>query len=256
MTQNEHDIRQGGSSAHDRSNADVNELAQQFSNVARALQSHDDTGQMLAEVVASAVRLIPGVDDASISVVIDRRSVLSQHPSGPLPEQVDAIQTEVGQGPCLDSVYEHQTTRVPDMATEPRWPLFVRRAAALGAASMLAFQLYVEGDNLGALNLYARRPHAFDDESERVGLLFASHAAVAFANAQHIDELHHAVQTRDVIGQAKGILMERYNLTAVQAFQALVRVSQHGNTKILSVATDLTRTRRLPQRNHSPDPSR
>lgn len=140
------------------------------------------------------------------------------------------------------------------MATELRWPLFARRAAD----SMLAFQLYVDGDNLGALNLYARRPNAFDDESEQVGLLFASRAAVAFAFAfaQQIDGLHQADQTRDVIGQAKGILMSRYNLTAAQGFQALVRASQHGNTKILSVATDLTQTRRLSPRNRSPDPSR
>lgn len=225
--------------------ADINELAHEFSEVARALQAKDDTDEMLDEVVTAAVRLIPGVDDASISVVTGRRAVSSQHPTSDLPAHVDAVQTELGEGPCLDAAYEHHTVHVPDMATEQRWPRFARRAAELGAASMLAFQLYVEGDNLGALNLYSRHPNAFDNESEQVGLLFASHAAVAFADAQHIDQLARAVETRDLIGQAKGILMERYGITAQQAFRALARVSQHRNEKLTTVAAELTDTGQL-----------
>jgi ANTAR domain len=78
---------------------------------------------------------------------------------------------------------------------------------------LLELQLYVEKDNLGALNLYSYRPDAFDDESEHVGLMFASPAAVAFADAQRIDQLNHKAATRDLIGQAQGILMERYNIS-------------------------------------------
>lgn len=249
-----HPSPQGQPSAEDHGTADINELAQDFADVARALQAHTDTDEMLNEVVAAAVGLIPGVDEGSISVVVGRRQVSSQHPSSDLPEQVDAVQTEVGEGPCLDAVYEHQTVRVPDMANEQRWPLFSRRAADLGAASMLSFQLYVEGDNLGALNLYSRQPNAFNDDSEQVGLLFASHAAVAFADAQHIDHLRAAVTTRDLIGQAKGILMERYQIDGEQAFRLLTRISQSTNNKIRTIAAQLVTTgqvegfRRLSQR--------
>jgi len=245
MSGKQHASDRGKPSAQDQGSADVNVLAQQFAQMARSLQAQDDSGDMLDEVVAAAVRLIPGVDEGSISVVIGRQEVTSRHPSGDLPKLVDAVQTEVGEGPCLDAVYEQQTVRVPDMTHERRWPNFARRAAALGAASMLSFQLYVEGDNLGALNLYSRQPNGFDDESEQVGLLFASHAAVAFADAQQLEQLTAAIDTRDLIGQAKGILMERYNLDADQAFRLLTRISQHTNHKIRTLAQELVTTRTI-----------
>jgi transcriptional regulator with GAF, ATPase, and Fis domain len=232
----------GRPSLEDAGTALVNVLADRLSDLARTLQAHTDTEEVLAEVVAAAVRLIPGAEEASISVVVARRSVSSRFPTGELPNQVDALQEETGQGPCLDAVYEQRTVRVSDMATDERWPEFAARAAEVGAASMLSFQLYVEGDNLGALNLYSRQPDAFTDESEHVGLLFASHAAVAFAGAQHMDHLHVGMATRDLIGQAKGILMERYKVTADQAFRMLVRVSNDTNRPLRSVAGELART--------------
>jgi len=97
---------------------------------------------------------------------------------------VDALQEETGQGPCLDEAYEQETVRVSDMAAEQRWPLFVGRAADAGAGGMLSFQLYVEGDDLGALNLYSHRAGVFDDEAGHVEPLFAAHAAVAYAGAR------------------------------------------------------------------------
>ncbi|MBP2384242.1 ANTAR domain-containing protein [Brachybacterium sacelli] len=111
---------------------------------------------------------------------------------------------------------------------------------------MLAFQLYVENDNLGALNLFSTRASAFTDESEHVGLLFATHAAIAFAATQKHDQMHRALAGRDVIGQAKGILMERYGVTAEQAFLVLARISQENSTKLHDVATGLVSTRVTP----------
>jgi len=221
------------------------ELAQQLSEVSRSLQSQHDIDLMLDELVRAAVALIPGTDKGSISVVTGRSAVTSQSPSGDLPRRVDAVQAELGEGPCLDAVFDQQTIQVPDMAHEQRWPRFAAAAAEAGAASMLSFQLYVEKDNLGALNLYSYRPNAFDDESEHVGLMFASHAAVAFADAQKIDQLNHKAATRDLIGQAKGILMERYNISSDRAFAVLVRVSQHNNRKLRDVAEELVSSRQL-----------
>ena len=187
---------------------------------------------MLAEIIAAAVAIVPRVDEGSVSVVTGRRSIGSQAPTGDLPMQVDALQEETQQGPCLDAAYEQQTVRVPgDMASETRWPEFARRASQAGAASMLSLQLYVEGDNLGALNLYSRTPNAFDDESEQVGLLFVSHAAVAFAGVRKEAQLAQAVVSRDLIGQAKGILMERYKISPERAFLVLTRVSQKATGK-------------------------
>ena len=227
--------------------AELDQLAHQLSELARTLEAEDDTDAMLDELVSAAVAQIPGVDEGSISVVVARRDVSSQSPSSDLPARVDALQTETGQGPCLDAVYQEKVVRVPDMASETRWPKFARRAAEAGAASMLSFQLWVEGDNLGALNLYGRTPKAFSEESEQVGLLFVSHAAVAMASAQRRDQLIAGLATRDLIGQAKGILMERHKIDAQRAFSLLVRVSQQRNRKLRDVASELTATGKLSQ---------
>jgi GAF domain-containing protein len=231
---------QGEPSAKDTgTTAGEDVLAGALSRLARELQQEDDPDALLAEVVAAAVQLIPGTDEGSISAVTDRRHITSQAPSSELAREVDALQEETGEGPCLDAVYEQQTVRVPDMATEERWPHFAQRATDAGAASMLSFQLFVEGDNLGALNLYSRTAGAFTDESEHVGLLFASHAAVAFAGARKQRTLSRALDTRDVIGMAKGILMERYTLTPDRAFQVLVRGSQQSQRKLRDIAEEL-----------------
>ena len=226
--------------------ADLNQLAKDFGDLARSLEEHDDSDVMLAEIIAAAVAMVPGVDEGSVSVVTGRRNIGSHAPTGDLPAQVDALQEETQQGPCLDSAYEQLTVRVDDMASETRWPEFARRASQAGAASMLSLQLYVEGDNLGALNLYSRTPHAFDDESEQVGLLFASHAAVAYAGVRKEAQLAQAVASRDLIGQAKGILMERYKISPERAFLVLTRISQGSNRKLNDIAAELVRHGTVP----------
>jgi hypothetical protein len=222
--------------------SELNELARTLSELARSLEAEDDTESMLDDLVAAAVAQIPGADEGSISIVLARKDVSSQSPSGDLPRRVDALQTETGQGPCLDAVYKEKTVQVPDMASETRWPRFARRAVEAGAGSMLSFQLWVDGDNLGALNLYGHEPHSFTEESEQVGLLFVSHAAVAMAGAQKRDQLAEGMATRDLIGQAKGILMERYKITAQQAFSLLARASQQRNKKLRDLAAELADT--------------
>ena len=217
-------------------------LATQLSELARSLEAQDDAEEMLDELVRSAVSLIPGTQEASLSVVRGRKEVSSRHPTGDLPNDVDRLQTELGEGPCLDAAFEEHTVRVPDMGAEQRWPRFAPRAAELGARSMLSFQLYVEGDNLGALNLYSREPDAFEDDSEHVGLLVASHAAIAFADAEKVRNLQRSLASRDVIGQAKGILMERFKITGDQAFMLLSRASQKSNRKLIDIAEEVAHT--------------
>ena len=156
------------------------------------------------------------------------------------------MQEEVGEGPCLETAFDQHTVLVPDLATDERWPRFSRRAAELGVRSMLSFQLYVEGDNLGALNLFSRSADAFDDRSVLVGELFAAHAAVAYSAAQRESVLERALASRELVGQAQGILMERGRLTADQAFAALQRTSQERNVKLAEVARRLVETGDLP----------
>lgn len=220
-------------------------VLEQLDRLARSLGASADTGAMLDEIVAAAVQLVPGVEDASVSLVVDRRQVTSRHRTGDLPERVDAIQTDTGEGPCLDAAYEQETVRVPDLRREQRWPHFARQAVAAGAGSMLSFQLYVQGDTLGVLNLYSRHPDAFDDESEQLGLLFAGQAALALGHARALGHLQRAVASRDLIGQARGMLMERYGIDDGAAFRVLAEVGRSTHQTLRAVAEELVTTRRL-----------
>lgn len=193
-------------------------------------------------VVTASVTMIPGAEEASISLAQRGRRVVSAAVTSDVPRRFDDLQQQTRQGPCLDAMYEHETVRVDDLAGETRWPELARRADEVGMASMLCLQLFVEGDDLGVLNLMARRPAAFTDESERIGLMYASHAAVAIAQAGKVSHLGAALVNRDVIGQAKGVLMERYKITPDRAFALLTKVSQDTNRKLLEVAEYLTVT--------------
>ncbi|MGH3985265.1 MAG: GAF and ANTAR domain-containing protein [Pseudonocardiaceae bacterium] len=241
--------QRGEPSASNRGSvAGEDQLAQQLSELARDLQERQSLQDTLKGIVQAAVDNVPGAQFAGISVVRGRRDVDTPVWTDELVRATDQAQYDTGQGPCLNSVYEEKTVRVADMRTEQRWPEFAKRAFHLGINSMLSIQLYVTGDNLGALNLYSQTTEAFDDESEHVGLLLASHAAIAMASAQQQEQLVQAITTRDLIGQAKGILMERHKITAEQAFTLLIRASQLANTKLRDVAERLTATGELAAR--------
>ncbi|MDQ2583903.1 histidine kinase [Saccharothrix yanglingensis] len=216
------------------------ELASRLGDLARYLQDQKGVEDTLQGIVDAAVDTVPGARYAGLSVVRGRGSMSTVAASDDdLVGKVDQAQIDFGQGPCLDALYDRNTVSLPDMAQERRWPEFATRAAELGVGSMLSFQLYITSDDLGALNLYSHDTNAFTDQSEQVGLLFAAHAAVAMADAQKIAGLSHAIDNRDLIGQAKGILMERHRLTGDQAFNVLVRASQQTNTKLVHVAAYL-----------------
>jgi len=226
-------------------------LGEVMSRVARQLQEeHGDVEATLQSITAAAVAAVPGAAECGISYVTGRRKVEPRAWTSELPKAIDGLQDELGEGPCLDAVWDEQVVRVDDVRTEQRWPRFAARAADLGAGSLMCFQLFVEGDNLGALNLYAREAGAFDEDSQEVGLMFAAHAAVALAGAEHEQNLHAGMHNRDVIGQAKGILMERHKITADQAFGVLARTSSLTNRKLNDIADELTSTGQLPDHRH------
>lgn len=224
-------------------------LGEAMSRVARQLQEdHGDVEATLQAITAAAVGTVPHAEDCSISYVTGRRRVEPRASTGDLSRDLDELQERVGQGPCLDAVWDEEVVRVDDVAAEERWPEFAQEAARRGVGSMLCFQLFVVGNQMGAMNLYSRRPHAFDRDSEETGRVLASHAAIALAGAEHEHHLRAGIDNRDLIGQAKGILMERFRLTADQAFGVLARVSQEMNRKLVEVARELTDTGAMPER--------
>jgi GAF domain-containing protein len=227
---------------------DVHELAGKFGELARQLQDEKDVEHTLDAIVHAAVGTVPGAEHASICSVRKRCEVRTRTATSELAGKVDQAQYDTGQGPCLHTLYLQRSVRLSDMKTDQRWPEFGARAVDLGVASMLAVQLYVIGTNLGALNLLSSRPEAFDDESEQVALLFAAHAAVALAEAETVDHLETAVLSRDLIGQAKGILMERYKISGQEAFRLLVAASQATNIRLVEIARLLAETGELTTR--------
>lgn len=243
------DDEQAASLLHAGSAADTGALAGQLATLARDLQAASSSPEVLDRALAAAVDLVPGAVEGTISLVRARRTVMSAASTGPAGRRLDRLQDELGQGPCLDAAFTHRSTRVDDLAAEgDRWPDLAARADEVGLPSALCLQLSVDGDNLGALNLLGARTAAFTDASEEVGLLVAAHISVAVVGALGHENMAKGLQHRDVIGQAKGILMERHRLSADQAFDVLSRLSQDLNRKVHDVAADLAATGELPGR--------
>ena len=243
------DPAQPGSPGNHRAatSASRDHLAEQLSTLARSLKNQPDLQATLDAVVRAAVDTVPGAVGASISEIRGRREVRTLAATGELPRAVDHAQLECGEGPCLDSLYDHRTIRLSDLDAEQRWPRFVIRARELGVGSMLSVQLFVDSENLGALSLLSLQPSAFDAESEYVGVLFASHASVAMSGERAIEHLRAAMSTRELIGQAQGILMERFKITGEAAFQLLMLASQDSNRKLRDIADELVSTGQLPE---------
>lgn len=217
----------------------TNDVARHLRDLAQDMEAQPGIEEVLDGIVAAAVRLIPNASEASISLVRDRRTMESFSASSELPRSIDNVQSAVQEGPCLDAAFDEPIVRVPDLGKEVRWPLFAERAWDLGARSMLSFQLFVDGDNLGALNVYGNTVGAFEDADEQIGQLVASHAAIAFADAQNLGRLNASLINQEIVGQAKGILMERYKISSAQAFTLIDAVSTKTSMKLIDVAENI-----------------
>jgi hypothetical protein len=225
------------------------ELAAQFAGVARALHAEPTTEGTLARICELAVSVVDGCDHAGITVVRRGRPE-TVAASDDVPAKVDVLQYQTRQGPCLDAITEHRTFRSHDLAAESRWPRFAQRAAGrTGIRSMLAYRLFTDQDTLGALNLYAGKPRAFADDVLPVGAVFASHAAMAFAQAREHDQIAHleqAMTSNRVIGTAIGLLMAHRQLSSDEAFELLRTTSQLSNRKLRDLADHVVRSGDLP----------
>ncbi len=198
----------------------------------------DDTEAALRSMTKFAVDAIPGAEYATVTLVANG-TIETPVMVGDLGGQADNLQRELGEGPCIRAAVSDLTVWIDDMRTETRWPNFAAAAADLGIRSMACFFLYIDGDDSAALNLHSTEPAAFTAEARQLGELFAAHAATALGAIQEKQQLRAALGSRDIIGQAKGMIMERYRLDADEAFALLARLSQDTNTKLVEVATQI-----------------
>ena len=216
------------------------ESESEFGSLARDLAVPEDSDEVLRLVVEAAILEVDGATDAGITL-ITKHGFDTPAFTSDLVVAVDKVQYAVGEGPCVMAASEEiAVVRADDVSTDPRWPLFGERAVALGVRSMVSFQLYADADTIGALNLYSPTPNAFSDDAVNVGGLIAAHAALATAAATKTTNLRAALHNRDVIGMAKGILIERYKATPLQAFALLSAASQRAGVKLSAVADSLT----------------
>ena len=178
--------------------------------------------------------------------VVSRGELIPRATTGEPPLLLDQLQQKLGDGPCINAAKHQCVFRIEDTREDLRWPQFRAAAAQLNVRSMLCVPLWIDERGLGALSLYADEAAAFNDLHERVTTLLATFAALALAEAQHADQMHDALGNRDVIGQAKGVLMERHGITADVAFSVLSRISQAENLKVAEIARRFVETGRLP----------
>jgi GAF domain-containing protein len=225
---------------------DIGEFSRQLASAVRAMHEGSDTQSTLERAVVTATQIIDGCDLAGVSLV-QAQGIHTAAGSDDSLKRIDELQYTLGQGPCLDALQDHETVYSPDLPNDERWPQWGPLVAQeVGAESNVSYRLFTSKGSLGALNLYSRKPHAFSTDDIYSGLALAAHVAVALAAAQKEQHLTQAISNRTVIGQAEGILMERFGIDAEQAFNVLRRLSQHSNRKLHQVAEELTATRQMP----------
>ncbi|MFI8092209.1 GAF and ANTAR domain-containing protein [Streptomyces sp. NPDC086080] len=216
-----------------------------MASMARDLLAEHTLDSTLEQITRSAVDLVDGCDASGILVLREGR-VSSLAPTEQLVTESDRLQGLLREGPCFDAARPDRAERVfriPDFTRDPeRWPLFVPRCRELGVGSMMGFLLYTREEELGALNMYSRKPGVFTEDSETAGWLLASHAAVAFSTAVTEAQMQEAIATRHLIGEAMGILMGRHHITEDQAFDILRTQSQRTNVKLREVARRVCET--------------
>lgn len=201
--------------------------------------------QLLREVASFTLSAVPGADGAGVTM-LDTGEPDTIVASAQFVRDVDNIQYRLGEGPCISAAAEGRTQGSAALGEDGSWPTFGPRAAQLDINSALSLPLIVNGDVLGALNVYAHARDAFDGSAHRIGELFAGPAAIAVHNARLLEQtqrqaarLETALTNRSTIDQAIGIIMARSGVTSAEAFVRLRIMSQHQHIKLIHVAAKL-----------------
>jgi GAF domain-containing protein len=225
-------------------------LADSVSQLATVVLGEQTLEELLTTVVRLARTTVRGADGVSISLA-DRGALTTSHATDDIVRELDGVQYRDGTGPCIDAFRWGEPVSVAVAQDGARYPRFSAAAEQRFVTGVLATPLVVRGDTVGALNCYSASVDRFDEGAVEVVGAFARHASVLLANATRLaaatttnDQLQQALSSRDLIGQAKGILMERSGCSADEAFDELRRASQHENKKLTAVALEVVEGRR------------
>lgn len=206
-----------------------------------------DTVHATVEQIVLFARESLGADHAGVTLTLPRRGGFETvgHTDRVVLD-VDDLQYQLREGPCIDATAKGKPVRSDDLDSDPRWPRWGPSAVNVGLHSILSIDLQARRHTIGALNMYGTRSGQFGDDEAALAQIFAYHAASALAVARNEEQLHQALDTRTGIGQAQGILMERYKIDADRAFHVMRRYSQDHNVKLYDVATTIVLKRELP----------
>jgi GAF domain-containing protein len=217
-------------------------LAVRMAELARQLAMPLALPDVLTGVTKTVLEVISGADAAGFLLFTKGEKYETQAATTDLMFELDRLQVKYGEGPCVEAAIDELIVRTDDFQREQRWPNYSAEVLKLGLRSALSFKLYTTNRNAGALNIFAFEPNAFDAEDEAVGSVLAAHAAAAILASRQGDQLQSALSNRDVIGQAKGVIMERYKVDAIRAFEMLRELSQSANEKLVDVAARVIET--------------
>ncbi|HME48207.1 GAF and ANTAR domain-containing protein [Mycobacterium sp.] len=211
-------------------------LATRMAQLAREVAAPRSAEEVLETVTSAARELIPGVTEAAV-LLISRGGKFETHAgTSALAQRLDLLQETFGEGPCLEAAVDELIVRTEDFEKEPRWPRYSRAVFDLGIRSALSFKLYTSAQTAGALNLFSDTANVFTSQAEAIGSVLAAHAAAAILASRHGEQLESALASRDLIGQAKGIIMQVYKVDAIRAFEMMRRLSQDSNTRLVEIA--------------------
>jgi GAF domain-containing protein len=214
-------------------------VAQELARASESINDCDTFDETLDAIVHATRASLPEFGHVSISVRNGSGAFETSAGTDQVAWELDSVQYDLGEGPCVQAIEAEPVVVVQHLRHDQRWPRYVAAAAAKGVRSQVAVRLFTKRKHVAGLNLYSTERDDVDACSAETARLFAAHAAIILGHAQEEDQLNRALQNRKTIGQAVGILMERYRIDADRAFQFLVRASSTSNIKLRDVAEEV-----------------
>jgi GAF domain-containing protein len=216
-------------------------IAAALAAAAEVINAPRSLDEVLDAISQAAQEAVPGFNHVGVSIMRPGGKIETLSGTDQLVWELDALQYELDEGPCVDAIRGNlePVVIVKQARHDQRWPTYMPRAVEAGLRAQLAVRLYAEDKTYGGLNLYSTEREEIEPEAREIAQLFATHAAIALGWARHDEQLNEALSTRKIIGQALGIIMERYQIDEDRAFHFLTRASSTSNIKLRTIAQEV-----------------
>jgi GAF domain-containing protein len=214
-------------------------IAQALGEASKLVNVPQSLDETLRAITGAALHAVPGFDHVGISITHRDGTIETKSATDQLVRDLDDLQYSLQEGPCYDSIRGSGVTTVEHARHDQRWPTYMPEAVARGLRAQLAVGLYSDRCSLGGINLYSTSSETIAEEAIGIAELFAAQAAIALGRSREATQMHEALETRKLIGQAIGLVMQRYEMNEERAFQYLLRASSTSNIKLRDIAAEL-----------------